>query len=311
MLSVATLGINAASAFAATGVPKILNYQGRLMDAGGSLLGGSGTNYCFRFSIYDNPNIGSGSKVWPAASPSTMTISVKNGVFNVGIGDTNAGGDVLDYNFQDNDAVYLNVDVATKVGATCAPGDGAESFESLSPRQRLLSSGDAINASTLAGYTAAQSASGNQVPVLASGNLHLGGSAPVISATSTNTLTLQGSGATGNLQFFNTNNRIDSLGNLTLASSLVIANGTATSSLQASPFGTSTIQGFLTVTGTNSTSTFAGGLSTAQLTVGSLTGVLKATAGSVSAALVDLAADITGVLPIINGGTENYLLVME
>jgi hypothetical protein len=141
-----------------------------------------------------------------------MTVTVKNGVYSVGVGDVSAGGDTLDYNFQDRDNTYLNVEVATKVGATCAPGDGAESFENLSPRQRIMASGYAINSATVGGYTPAQSATGSQVPVLSNGNLQLGASNPYITATSTNALTLQGSGATGDLQFFSSANRITSSG---------------------------------------------------------------------------------------------------
>jgi hypothetical protein len=137
--------------FAVPGVPRILNNQGRLMNSAGVLLGGAGTEYCFKFSFYDDATVGSGSQIWPAGSPSTMTVTVRNGIYNVGIGDTSAGGDTLDFNFQDTDEAYLNVEVATKVGATCAPGDGAESFENLAPRQRVLAAGYAINAGMLSG----------------------------------------------------------------------------------------------------------------------------------------------------------------
>lgn len=381
------MSLLASKAVAATGVPKILNYQGRLMDTSGTVLGGTGTNFCFQFSLYDNSVVGSGSKLWPAATPSTVTISVKNGVFNAGIGDTSAGGDTLDYNFQDSDTTYLNVDVATKVGLTCAPGDGAEVYESLSPRQRLLSSAYAVNASTVGGYVPSQNASGNQVPVLVSGNLILGGVNPILSATTTNALIIQGSG-TGDVRFFNSNNRINSTGNMTLGGSFFLANGTATTSLQSGLTGTSTLQGFLNVLGANSTSTFSGGLSVqsfavtgsatstfanglslaggcfsvngtciatgfatssadyyvnasstipktytansftatqtfinasttnisasyasstqgffGSLSVGSLSGILKATAGAIGTSLVNLAADVTGFLGVINGGT--------
>jgi len=155
---------------AVVGVPEILVQQGRLLNASGDLLGGAGTPYCFRFSIYDAST--GGSKVWPSTDPSTMTITVKNGVFSAPIG---GGADTLNFNFQDNDTVYLNVDVATKVGATCDPGDGAESFESLTPRQQIVSSGFAINANTIGGFAPSQTAGANQIPVLnSSGNLVLG-----------------------------------------------------------------------------------------------------------------------------------------
>src|SRR5665213_2846978 len=50
-------------------------------------------------------------------------------------------------------------------------------------------------------------------------------------------------------------------------------------------------------TSTSATSTIA------QLAVGALSGFLKATAGYIGAALVNLASDVTGVLPYGNGGT--------
>ncbi len=262
-------------AYAAAGVPKIINHQGRLMDGSGTLLGGAGTDYCFQFSFYDDVTVGLGTKIWPTGSPSTMTAEVKNGVFNVGIGDTDAGGDVLDFNFEDNDAAYLNVAVASKVGATCAPGDGAESFENLSPRQRIVASGYAVNADTVDGFHAAQNASGDQIPVLTGGNLVLGGTNPYIRATTTNALLFQGGGAAGDIEFFSSGNRLTSGGNLSLLGTM-LANAvsslttfsvgtTATTTVQGSTTGTSTFQGFVDVLGTNSTSTFSGGLAAANL----------------------------------------------
>ncbi len=40
-----------------------------------------------------------------------------------------------------------------------------------------------------------------------------------------------------------------------------------------------------------------------SLSIGSLTGFLKATAGAITSALIDLASDVTGILPVGNGGT--------
>ena len=67
----------------------------------------------------------------------------------------------------------------------------------------------------------------------------------------------------------------------TVASQLPYASSTAISSSYAS-----------------STSGFFGNLS-----IGNLTGFLKATAGAISAALVDLTSNVTGILPVANGGT--------
>ena len=217
-------------ASAAAGVPKVLNHQGRLLDASGNLLGGAGTNFCFKFAIYDDATVGGAdNQLWPSGATSTMTVNVKNGVFNVGIGDASAGGDTLDYNFQDNDTIYLGVDVATKVGGTCAGGD--EVFERLTPRQRIDSSGFAINASTVGGFTPSQTATGNQIPVLSSSVL----SVPTASTT------------------------------LATTSQLVVSS---------------------------------------SFTFKNVTGFLKATAGVVATAFIDLANDVgTSILAVANGGT--------
>jgi hypothetical protein len=203
------------NSFAATGAPSVISYQGRLTDSSGNLLGGSGTNYYFKFSIWNNSGVGSGSKLWPAGSPGISTSTVSDGVFNVNIGDTaNGFPDTLNYNFNDNDTVYLQVEVSSN----------GSSFETLSPRQQITSSGFAINSNTVGGFTPAQSATGNQIPVLSSGNLILGGTNPQLNSTGSNALVLQGSGATGDIRFFSSSNKITSAGELTIAGSLTVGS---------------------------------------------------------------------------------------
>ena len=114
----------------AAAVPTILSYQGRLTDASGALLGGSGTNYYFKFSLWSNASIGSGTKLWPTSSPTSFATQVKQGVFNVNIGDTTNGyPDVLDYNFANASNLYLQVEVSSD----------NSTFETLSPRQLVTS----------------------------------------------------------------------------------------------------------------------------------------------------------------------------
>jgi hypothetical protein len=138
----------------AAGVPLIFSYQGRITNASGDLLGGSGTNYYFKFSIWDNSVVGSGSKVWPIANPSSFTISVRQGVFNANIGDTaNGYPDVLDYNFSNNKNVYLQVEVSAN----------NVTFETISPRQRISSAVFAQVAGAVSGT--GQSSFGTTTPI--------------------------------------------------------------------------------------------------------------------------------------------------
>lgn len=125
---------------ASAGVASMLSYEGRLTDASGNPLGGTGQPYCFRFSIYDSPTVGAGTKLWPAGAPATTISTTTDGVFTALIGQA----DPLTYNFYDNNTVYLNVDVNTATstdGSTCSG-----SWETLSPREQIVASGYALGA---------------------------------------------------------------------------------------------------------------------------------------------------------------------
>lgn len=114
----------------AAGAPSIFSYQARLADSRGDLLGGSGTTYYFKFSIWDNANIGSGRRLWPSFAPGATMVTVRNGFFSVNIGDTaNGYPDDLDYDFSINENIYLQVEVSSNNIV----------FETVSPRQRIAS----------------------------------------------------------------------------------------------------------------------------------------------------------------------------
>ncbi|TSC90962.1 MAG: hypothetical protein CEN90_689 [Parcubacteria group bacterium Licking1014_17] len=128
LLLVISLGANFIfphRAGATAGISQKLSYQGRLTDLSGNPLGGAGTNYCFKFSIYDSA--AAGAKVWPAGAPTSTTVLVKDGVFNTAIGDA----DTLTYDFTQYDILYLDVQINDT--ATACSGN----WEPLSSRQRI------------------------------------------------------------------------------------------------------------------------------------------------------------------------------
>jgi len=138
-LVIATTKLFTPSADSARGIVNALSYQGRLTDTSGNALGGSGTNYCFRFSIYDESS--SGNKVWPTDTPATTTLSVVSGVFNADIG----SADALTYDFYPTSTTYLNVEV-NSTATTCTG-----TWETLTPRQQILATGYAIAAENVYG----------------------------------------------------------------------------------------------------------------------------------------------------------------
>src|SRR3989338_1396688 len=118
---------------ALSGVPQILSYQGRLADADGDLLGGSGTTYYFKFSIWDVATGGTSgtNRLWPGTDPTSFSTTVRQGVFTANIGDTaNSFPHALDFNFNTNREVYLQIEVSSD----------NTTFQTLSPRQRIVSS---------------------------------------------------------------------------------------------------------------------------------------------------------------------------
>ncbi|MBI2039357.1 MAG: hypothetical protein HYT22_03735, partial [Candidatus Niyogibacteria bacterium] len=166
-------------ASAAAGVPTIISYQGRLADADGDLLGGSGTTFYFKFSIWDNSTVDSGSRVWPASVPGTTTATVRQGVFNVNIGDVaNGYPNALNYDFSTNSDIYLQVEVSSD----------NDSSQTLSPRQRISAAAFARIASAVSGSTT-PSTFGTTTPI--------GNSTVTIEATSTDAIPLSIRAASG------------------------------------------------------------------------------------------------------------------
>jgi len=129
-------GLISRNAYAA--VPKVLSFQGRLTDTSGNLRGGSGTNFYFKFKIHST--LTGDNQLWLSGA-TAITIKVTQGVFNTLLGDTSAGYSALDLDF-DSSAYYLEVQVSDTIDS---------GFETLSPRQRIVASGFAINAETVHG----------------------------------------------------------------------------------------------------------------------------------------------------------------
>lgn len=124
-----------------------LIHQGLLLDSEGVPLGEEGTEFCFKFSIYDDGEVGfPDAKLWPAGETSSVVVMVKNGFFSVDIGKANLA-EQLNLPHGGSMDLFLQMEVAHKVGESCADGD--EEFETLEPRQAISLSTPSVSASPL------------------------------------------------------------------------------------------------------------------------------------------------------------------
>src|SRR3989344_3687046 len=129
---------------AISGVPTIISYQGRLSNSNGDLLptSGSSATFYFKFSIYDSSS--GGTRLWPPSAPNSVSATVRQGVFNIKIGDTaNGYPHPLTYNFNTAQDIYLQVDVSST----------DSSFQELAPRQRIAATAFARLANSVSGTT--------------------------------------------------------------------------------------------------------------------------------------------------------------
>ncbi|MDQ3014863.1 MAG: hypothetical protein M3Q73_03295, partial [bacterium] len=261
-------GFPAPLAQAAPGVPNILSYQGRLTDASGNLLGGSGTTYYFKFSIWDSPTVGGGNRVWPISAPGTITQTVRQGVFHANIGDTaNGYPDTLNYDFSQNSSAYLQVEVSAN----------NTTFETLAPRQQITSTAYAQTAGNVRGTGSStfgtNSVIGNSVVSIAASSSNATAlsiqaataqAADLFSILSSNGTKLAFVTATGGIQASSTLQvGGDALfyGNLTVNSGLATFGQASTSLLSSTNGLFIGSSGITRIYGDLATSTFAGGIS--------------------------------------------------
>lgn len=158
-------------------VPKIINYQGRLTDENDVLY--DGTIVYMKFEIYDS--LSGGSELWSSdedngggSETCGVTVEPESGVFNVLVGDT--GLSYMADLDQDFNTVSYYLQLKVQEGAQCPVAEG--NYETLSPRQRIVSSGYAINAETTDGADASAAPVADQIPILdTNGDLVLGSAA--------------------------------------------------------------------------------------------------------------------------------------
>ncbi|MCL4392582.1 hypothetical protein M1145_00345, partial [Patescibacteria group bacterium] len=200
-----------------------LNYQGRLENSNGDLLTG---NYYIAFCIYNSttattctpgstPTVGSMSSAGTSSgtlngalwgevqyfsSSNTPSNEVENGVFNAELGKYSPLTGSI---FENGSNFYIGVNVY----------NGSSWDGQMTPLEPIDQVAYSMDSALLNGYGASTTPGATQVVVTnSSGDITLSGTNPQINVEGTNTLTLNGGGGTGNIEFFNSSNYITEAG---------------------------------------------------------------------------------------------------
>ena len=103
LIFICLLGSFHASAFAAAGINRTINFQGKLVtNPGGTNV--ANNTYTVVFTLYNNPNVGQGSALWTE----TQTVTTVDGIFRVALGSVTPIPSNFNFNW---DGLYLGINV--------------------------------------------------------------------------------------------------------------------------------------------------------------------------------------------------------
>lgn len=131
-----------------SGVPPLLNFQGRIV-IGGTSFNGAGQ---FQFALVDGTGANTfwsndGTSSGGGEPSSSISLTLTNGLYSILLGDTNLAGMTQPL----DPGIFTNADVRLRVWFN----DGTHGFEQLSPDQRLVSAGYSLVAGTANNFSGA------------------------------------------------------------------------------------------------------------------------------------------------------------
>jgi len=139
--------VHANNAYAATTLPTMMNFQGRVTNNSGSIL--SNGTYNMRFKIWTASS--GGSQVWSEDRlvSASQGVTVTNGMFSVQLGSVTT----LPASVFASNSLYFEVELPTPATATGSSPSWTEG--AMTPRNQLLPSAYAYNSETLDGLDSA------------------------------------------------------------------------------------------------------------------------------------------------------------